>query len=513
MGSLDQQQSIYQSTYYFKKYVQDEIYKTDNYAEISLLLGLLNNASDQEFFASLPLILDMDNFLSWQAHSVLMSSIHQDSIHNIRLYWHPALGKFFIFPWDVLGGQVVWPVDYHPLVSRVLENPDWLQKRNKILSEYVNNPDNLTEDLEYYDEQVKKTKIAIFKDYKKFFSNLGYLKQTQKTRQQIINQFELIKKSIAENSIPNESSAFKFPLTEKIDVNHIDKPVDQSEFQYLDQSIKLPAKLNYSAGNHYINQTIIIPKGYKLTLQSGARLIFAPNTSLLSYSPVEANNVTITAQDSKKPWGVFALLGSDASQSTFNNILVEHGSEAIINGTYFSGALAIHQAANTKITNSTFRYNHGDDGLNIKYADANVVNNLFIQNDFDGFDLDFGSGQVLNNQFIKNGNDGLDLGSASPLIKDNLIDTAGDKCISLGETSSPKINQNILKNCNFGIAVKDSSQPIITDNQITNNHIGLASYVKKPIFERKPFAFANNQLLNNEIDYEEEDSSLRKQSL
>jgi len=519
MVSRDQQKSIYQSISFWKKYVKDEIYKDDNYAEISMLLDLLNNASDQEFFRKLPLLVDIDNLLAWQAHSVLMGSVHQDSIHNIRFYWHPALGKFYVFPWDVLGGRVSWPIDYHPLVARVLKNPDWLNQRNQILTDYVSNPDNLQQDLDYYDQLINQTKTAIFQDYRKFFSNFGYIQQTSKTRQQIIDQFQLIKKSLADNSLPNETSGFSFPSQETTDINQSDKLIVDGEFKDFDKLFTLQSQtVVFGSGIHYLNQTIIVQSGHDLIIYPGATLIMAPDVSLVSFGQVKAlgtasQPITITAKNQEKPWGVFAVIGNKQADYYFNHLIIEHGSEAVINGAYFTGALAVHQAGKVIIENSIFRYNHGDDGLNIKYADVQVNNSKFLENDFDGFDLDFGNGQIKNNTFINNGNDGLDLGSASPLIQDNLVDTAGDKCISLGETSSPKITNNVLKNCNMAIAVKDSSQPEITKNQISDNHIGLASYIKKPIFPRLPFIFNNNLLENNEIDFEEEDASLRKKNL
>jgi len=516
-GEVDQsvkrseQKPIYSSLKYWKKYVQDEIYQNDNYAELALLLDLLNHAEDEEFFSQLPYILDIDSFLAWQAHLILMGSSHQDSTHNIRLYWHPALGKFFIFPWDVLGSYG-WPVSYNPLVSRVLKNPEWLKQRNQILSDYVNNVDNLREDLGYYDQLIEQTKTAVFQDYLKFFSNYGYVQQTKKYRQQIIDQLQLIKDKLDQQNIPNETSGFDLPFSQPINVTDPSKTIIDSEFKDFDKLFQSPQKLIYS-GVNYINETIIIPSGYQVKLLSGVKLVFAENVSFISYSPIQANNVILTAQDSSKPWGVFAVIGQQASGSSFDHLIAEHAGEAIVNGTYFTGALAIHNVSGAIITNSIFRFNHGDDGLNIKYADAQVSNNQFINNDYDGFDLDFGDGEIKNNIFTNNGNDGLDLGSASPLIENNLIDNSGDKCISLGETSGPQISNNILKNCNIGIAVKDSSQPEISNNQIINNHIGLASYQKKPIFSRLPFIFKNNHLQNNEIDFEEEDASLRKENL
>lgn len=504
---------LFSSIKYWTKYTQDEIYSEDNYAEMAILLDLINNVSDEEFFQKLPQILDMDNFLIWQAHSVLMGSTHQGSTRNLRPYWHPALGKFYIFPWDVLG-DYGWPVDYHPLVARVLKNPDWLEKRNQILQDYLSNPQNLADDLKYYDQLVDQTKTAVFQDYRKFFSNFGYLRQLKQTRQQLIDQFELIKTSLKNQTIPDEVSGFDFPNQNKLDVLDASKTVIKTEFQDFEKNFTQASQLTYGPGDHYINQTIIIPSGNKLRLLPGARLLFAKDTSLLSYSQVEASMAVLTAQNPAEPWGVFAVVGPSASHSQFNQVTVEYGNQAVINGTYFTGALALHGAENTLIKNSVFRYNHGDDGLNIKYdPQVRIINNQFIENKRDGLDLDFSQGEVIGNILLNNGNDGLDFGSASPLVKDNLVKTAGDKCISLGETSSPRIENNTFKDCNMAIAVKDSSQPEIVNNIIQDNHIGLASYQKKFIFPRLPFIFTDNQLLGNEIDFEEEDSSLRHTDL
>jgi hypothetical protein len=188
-------QSIYSSPSFFKQSLKLDNNQPNQDHQLTQLLDLLNQDDDQLFYKQLPKILDLNNFLTWQAHSVLMGSTHQDTYHNIRLYFNPELNKFTVIPWDVLGGAN-WPKDYNPLVTRVLTNPDWLEQRNAILLNYQSNPDNLKQDLAYYDQLFTQTKTAFYQDTLKFFSNYGYLKQVTKTRQQLIDQLNIINKQL-----------------------------------------------------------------------------------------------------------------------------------------------------------------------------------------------------------------------------------------------------------------------------------------------------------------------------
>jgi spore coat protein H len=194
---------LYQSIEYWQKYISHPSQNSD--PELSKLLNLLNQANDQDFFNQLPEILDIDTFLAWNVESILMGSGHQDAVHNIRLYYHPDLHKFLVIPWDVAGG-FGWPVDYNPLVTRVLSNPVWFQQRNDILKNYVDNPDNLQDDLKFYDNLITIVQTAVLQDQLKFFSNYGYVQQVKKSRQTIIDQFQLIKESLANNNIPDDSN-------------------------------------------------------------------------------------------------------------------------------------------------------------------------------------------------------------------------------------------------------------------------------------------------------------------
>lgn len=282
------------------------------------------------------------------------------------------------------------------------------------------------------------------------------------------------------------------------------KYVDESTFQYFEriseninvflerhpffvrhaeQEILLPA------GDYQISETIIVPKNTLLTIQAGAHLKFAPNVSLLSYSPVQIigtpeQPITFSSANPPEPWGVFGIIGhGDIAKSRVEYALFEHGGEAYINGIFMSGMLAAHYA-DIDIQNCKFQFAHGDDGLNVKYGQGTLSNSYFYQNDFDAVDFDFNLGNISDNYLLENGNDGLDLGGVtSVFVARNFIDHSGDKGISMGEHAEDiTIVNNLIMNSVIGIAVKDLSEPRIINNTILNNQQGIAAYQKKEVF-------------------------------
>ena len=219
-------------------------------------------------------------------------------------------------------------------------------------------------------------------------------------------------------------------------------------------------KILLPQGSYVFSEHIIIPKNLELEISPGAVLYFKKNISLISYSPVKLAGtagapIKITALNPKEPRGVFAVVGAKG-KSYFDNVIVEYGGTAYINGAFFSGALALH-SSDVEIKNSQFKYAAGDDGLNIKNAKAEITDSLFYKNSADGIDMDFiKSGKVYNNKFIENGGDGLDISGTDILIDKNTVEKSGDKCISVGEKSKSTISNNYLDGCNYGIAIKEN---------------------------------------------------------
>jgi len=578
----------------------------------------MNNCTDDEFNQFAYQFIDLENFYRWSSHAILLGDAHQDYAHNLHFYFNPTLGKFQFIPWDTTGYDMpTFDINYNPLASRLLSNPEIAYERNKILWEYVKDDKNLNEDTAYYDQLYKKVKTAFYKDRIKHYSNLFFRNRVKEIRKQKIERYSFIKDRLEnQGHILNDRVAVKIQVQNynelrisilsdrfsglklramKLDGNYSDLSLYQdinrneifdtkdiliSELRYdkseiiktdnldiillseykldsiyqfyqpfdvgpkyydfflvgnqaekitssnLDLNIenaitqkefkadiitinndlfkdidnllneenlsKLPFIshadeniLVIGPGTYNIQQTVIIPKNYKVEIKANTTLHFSPDVSLISYSPIEAvgdsnNKIVFTALDKNQPWGVVGVIQADNNK--FIHTVFEHGRQAIVNGAFFTGMLSLYHS-DAEIYDSSFSNANGDDAVNIKYGKTKIKNNNFFKNNYDALDLDYSDSEVVYNNIEDNGNDGLDISGGNVLITNNTISDNSDKCISLGERSEPLIFNNIITKCNIGIAIKDGSTPVIINNVINQNQEGLSLYIKKPIYK------------------------------
>ncbi len=257
-------------------------------------------------------------------------------------------------------------------------------------------------------------------------------------------------------------------------------------------------------GRFDFNQNIIIPTTVdRLVIMPGTTLAFLPSVSLVSYSPIEAvgkfQQPIIFTSATNLFWGALGVIDTKQKESTFEYVTVEKAGPAKVNGISLSGGLSAYYA-NIRITNSTFKDNHGDDGVNIKNSKARVANNRFLINEFDGLDLDVVLGEISDNLFELNGNDGLDISFNQAIIERNTSRSNGDKCLSVGELSTAPIRENIFQDCPIGIAVKDGADVLISSNKIEDNNQGILIYTKKPYFESNPKVTLQQNMFNNNYE-------------
>lgn len=214
----------------------DVISPADNYADLETLFSVINNPSQEYFNTHIDQIIDMDNFLKWQVVNYLMTSNHESG-RNMRFYFNPTLGKFQFTPWDVGIEDAPPPLlehDYNLLVTRVLLNPDFLERRNQLLWNYVGNADNLQDDLRYYDKIDHLTRVDFLQDFNKVDSNLTYRRSINMYRQEIIDRVNYLK-----SNLENVDANARIYFTQNNDVARFEVSTDGFSSIRLDE-IKIP---------------------------------------------------------------------------------------------------------------------------------------------------------------------------------------------------------------------------------------------------------------------------------
>ena len=134
----------------------------DDYAPIQKLLDILHAYPQDQWPIAVENLIDMDTYYRWHAHLTLAKSHHQSHHENLKWYFDPVQGRLQFIPWDL--DFNTWKehliIKYLPdknnfLNQRLLSHLPFLQGRNQILWDYVQNPENLNTELDFYDETWK----------------------------------------------------------------------------------------------------------------------------------------------------------------------------------------------------------------------------------------------------------------------------------------------------------------------------------------------------------------------
>ena len=475
------------------------------FEELEALGELVNKASDEVFYKYIDKLVDLDKFYKWQLITVLSGSAHQSDNSNLVLLFRRETGKFEPVVWDIESEELNDEIysDNQPLLARrIFKNKAYSEKFLKILKNYVENDDNLADDLNYYDNIIASTKNDFYSDQAKNENNFVFNRINSDNRDLIIKNFQRVKELLASKNIEEANVFDELSFADRLNFN--------GSFKYLSDTVKNIDQfiaenpqfkknnnktLVINTGNHVFYKTVIVPSGFRLIIEPGAQLFFNPGVSLVTYSPVTANGnsynpITITSSypSSDEPWGVFAVINTGADKNYFRNVVVSGGSEDTVNGLRITSQFSLHNTESL-VENSVFKDGKSDDGFHAIVGVVEIINSSFENNNSDGVDLDFIlSGKIENSRFINNamgGNNGdaIDLSGTSIEIRNNQLVRYGDKCISVGEKSTPIISDNIIAGCNIGIAVKDSSYAVIDNNKVIGNiSHGLYLYRKKPSF-------------------------------
>ena len=178
----------------------------NDFSAIEKLLTALNLPDSQASFSQLKQIIDIDSFVRWEALAVFFNTRHQDDFHNIRLFLNPVSGKLQFMPVD-FGPQLVnnhpanktiLNIDYNPLVTRLLQDPDIYQARNDVLQGLINNREFQNKLWQQYDELYFQTRGDFYRDPLDSESNLRFTWVVHQLKSQTQKNIVALKKLLSQ---------------------------------------------------------------------------------------------------------------------------------------------------------------------------------------------------------------------------------------------------------------------------------------------------------------------------
>ncbi|KKQ27893.1 MAG: hypothetical protein US42_C0004G0032 [Candidatus Magasanikbacteria bacterium GW2011_GWC2_37_14] len=514
-GDSTEDNYLYQDPAVWKKLSGGE---TDDRSDLSAYLTFFQN-KDRD---SLLNLTSRNNLISWSALNLLAGSRHQNNGNNVKIFFNNSVGRFEWIPDDVALFELTGDINQtdNDLIDYIFTDNSLRQQRDDLLKNYLNNEDNLKDDLNYLAGLYKQYKADVYSDNFKRYGNVMFSLEYWNYRDMLEDNVEKLKEILTKTTYEKEtvqgpvaSLDDKYVKNNQI-LNHFFEITDVEKFKNQNKMFLVNEKnkeIILPAGLYSFYSTVVIPKGFTLKINAGVTVLMSPGVSLVSYSRVIAEGsisapIAFKRLNSLKPWGSFAVLVEGGANSLFDYCDFSGGKDDTINGAFVSGMLNIYSSG-AEIKNCSFSNATGDDSLNIKNGYGYLENNIFKNNISDAIDFDWGTGAVLSNKFYGNGNDAIDLGGCNGvLVKDNLVFNSGDKCVSIGEESlNIKLFNNLFSHCNIGVAVKDKSVAQAANNIFCANKTGIAAYMKKDIFGGSEFEVYNSIIWGGEkmVDIDE----------
>ena len=185
--------------------VFDPLSNVADYAPIEFLLDALNNLDSSVSIHKLKQIIDVDSFARWEALTILFNSRHQDDLHNIRLYLNPTTGQLEFLPVDfnpalasvdLNNTAALLSINYNPLVTRLLEDPEIRQARDQVLRELVNDEKFQQSLWKKYDELYRQTRGDFYRDPVMLESNLRFEWLTRHQKTHLIDNIKALKRQL-----------------------------------------------------------------------------------------------------------------------------------------------------------------------------------------------------------------------------------------------------------------------------------------------------------------------------
>lgn len=272
----------------WKSYIADN--EDGPFEELNALKKLTNEATDEQFNRTVSDLVELDQVYRWQLINVLAGSVHQGYFSNFVLMFKKETGKFEPLPWDVAFEPLkdkIYDDNLPLLVRRIFKNKKYSDEFTAILNGYLNDGRNLNDDLAYYDGLLEKTKSDFYKDNAKNSTNFNFIKEVNRGRELVINNFEKAKSLLAggktqvtiwekQNYTKRLEFSGSFEYLNDVSLGIKEFTVRNPNFKQVSDNT-----LILGPGTFVFSKTTIVPKNLKLTIEPATNLYFYPKTSLI----------------------------------------------------------------------------------------------------------------------------------------------------------------------------------------------------------------------------------------
>ncbi len=238
-------------------------------------------------------------------------------------------------------------------------------------------------------------------------------------------------------------------------------------------------------GNHELDNSLIIPNGYKVKMEAGCVLKLTNNASIISYSPIFALGTSdlpihIYAKEGRGQ-GV-AVIGT-SGKSEFRHVVFQGLKSVRQGGQFFDGAVNFYEA-DVAFNYCSFKDLFTKDGLSMVRSKMTMRNSNFATCSGDAIDADYSTSTLVDNQFDQIGKDAIEVSGGKLTLMNNTV----QKCMNAAITANQKAIvrgmgiQQII-NSKKGVQALDNSVVSIENIELTNVDQGFLVFKKDPSYE------------------------------
>ena len=260
-----------------------------------------------------------------------------------------------------------------------------------------------------------------------------------------------------------------------------------------------------------IKQDVYIPKGFKVIIKPGQKIILTDNAFIVSNSAWtiggDQKKTIITGKKDNLGGGI--IIGDNDGLSKIFNAKISYlkGYNTNLNSEFLiMGSINFHQT-NVEIKDVSFENIFSEDAINIFRSNFNIYNVNYMDIASDAIDIDFSKGKINKAQFINVENDAIDFSGSNVEIYDLNFQHVRDKLISGGEESNIKVSKIYAVNSQSGIVSKDGSKVYAKDIFFNNVKIPFAAYQKKTEYDYGFLAVNDFKIDNFLIKFAKDDKS------